>query len=290
MTTAALESIAIQAAVTENRALNFEASTLPEIEIADARYLVVAVHKDIGIQKMGSMTVDQASRISIECIPTSAQSTAGAGAVLPKLKFAAHVFVIGYQVDVLGQTAPTHCVRSEVIVDTDALRAAVDPQPAASHLRMPLCASRTDIQRSSDAPDLTTTIKEKYTAYIGAINERNMAQSLPTYCHDVVIHNGKALPLSEYRQLMEGAQEAIPDLEFSIASLIVDPDRQIVAALLDFRGTPTGKFADVTPPEGGAKEVRFGEIVFYWFKDGKIASVVSLVDLAAYRKQVTGRL
>lgn len=82
---------------------------------------------------------------------------------------------------------------------------------------------------------------------------------------------------------MEDAQEAIPDMIFQVVDLIVDEDKQQVAARLEFTGTPVKNWEDVEP---NGKEVNFSEQAFYWFEKGKICSVVSVVDMEAYRKQM----
>lgn len=120
-----------------------------------------------------------------------------------------------------------------------------------------------------------------------------MATTLPRFCHATVTHNTVPRTLAEYQSLMEDAQAAIPDITFVISDLITDEDRQMVAARLEFTGTPVKAFAGVVPPaeeelEGRRREVRFSEVVFYWFQEGKIREVVSLVDLETYRKQVKG--
>ncbi|KAF3764141.1 hypothetical protein M406DRAFT_242886, partial [Cryphonectria parasitica EP155] len=128
----------------------------------------------------------------------------------------------------------------------------------------------------------SSSLVETYRSYVSAINARQMTTSLPTFCHPTVIHNGKALPLATYQRLMTDAQAAIRDITFAIDGLVVDEERGMVAALLNFTGRSVGEFAGV---DGTGREVRFGEIVFYWFVEGKISRVVSLVDFETYREQ-----
>lgn len=141
------------------------------------------------------------------------------------------------------------------------------------------------------------SLAETYRAYIAAINARSMARSLPRFCLPAVAHNGRALALADYRGLMEDAQAAIPDITFGVSDLLVDEGRGLVGARLEFRGTPAGEFAGVRPPivkEDGERgdvdggEVRFSEVVFYWFERGRIREVVSLVDVDGYRAQLRG--
>ena len=101
-----------------------------------------------------------------------------------------------------------------------------------------------------------------------------MTTHLAEFCHPVVAHNGVELLLSRYQMLMEDAQEAIPDLVFHVAEVIADEGNQQVAARAWAGVEPSGKGVD------------FSEQVFYWFEEGKIRRVVSLVDMTAYREQM----
>lgn len=278
MAATTLHNILVHMVVDKVSDLEFDRENLPEVEIGSERFCIISVYKDIGVQSVddAALTQDYACRFHIECYPepTTIHNTSQVQ------RFAAHVFITGHGTDGSAQQINFDGSCGQVILDTDSLR-----QSTAAKSSPPLCARNISHVGTID----TNTLKTKYKAYIDAINGRNMSQTLSAFCHDVVTHNGNALPLSKYRRLMEDAQAIIPDLDFSIASSLVDFDRQLLAARLDFRGTPTGEFAGVTPSEGAGKEVRFSEIVFYWFEDGKIAEVVSLVDFHGYRKQVTGQ-
>lgn len=88
---------------------------------------------------------------------------------------------------------------------------------------------------------------------------------------------------------MEDAQEAVSGLTFTVAEedLVIDEARQMVAARIRFRGKARRAWGGVVP-KGNGVDVDFGEVVFYWFQEGKIREVVSLVDMEAYRAQVRG--
>lgn len=280
MVSTTLHSILVPMVVDNVSALDFSKDNFPEVEIGGDEFCVVAVRKDITVLSVdnSASTHDYASRVHIDCFP---KSTAILDIDLQVRTTAVHIFVSCYRADGSRSDNTVVTNASEVILDIDALR-----QEAGTTTSLPLCARNNSHHVGNVDAD---ALKTRYEAYIGAINGRRMSQTLPDFCHDVVIHNGKSLPLVEYQRLMEDAQAIILDLEFNIANSLVDFDRQILAAKIDFRGTPIGEFAGVTPLEGVRKEVRFSEMVFYWFRDGKIAEVVSLVDLAGYRNQVSGQ-
>lgn len=279
MSSSTLHKILVSMTVDDISNLNFDNDNFPEVEIGGYLVSIVSVRKDISVNSLGSAdaTNGYASRFHIDCFP---RNTAALDPNSQVRSTAAHIFITGYGGDCTAGN--TNGDRNKTIVDNDALldaAAGTSSQPLHAQYIPPMYNTRLDAD----------TLKTRYKAYIDAINGRNMSQTLPAFCHDVVIHNGKSLPLVEYQKLMEDAQAVITDLEFNIASSLVDVDKQSLAARLDFRGTPIGEFAGVAPLEGVKKEVRFSEIVFYWFRDGKIAQVVSMVDLVDYRKQVTGQ-
>lgn len=299
----AVHALALKAASGPTNGVS-DMNNLPEFKVDNLGYHVVGIYKDMQIfaNGTGSTSCDLAARLHIKCVSTSRDISAGADREPQICQIAAHVFAEAFTsglpdgslsaVDIPGQASsiasPAEIKQGKVIIDTDSLRKAVELQAAHSPLPLPLCAS--DVVIRSGDHSMVRSLMHQYQMYIAAINKRNMAQDLPAFCHDIVIHNGRALPLSEYRKLMEDAQAAMAGLEFSIGNVIVDDRKQMVAAKLDFRGTPTESFAGVTPPEGVRKEVRFSEIVFYWFSEGKIAEVVSLVDLDEYRKQTAASI
>lgn len=281
MANSTLDRILVPMIVDDISTLNFDNNKFPEAEIGGDLFSIVAVRKDTSVHSFDSAasTHAYASRVHIDCFP---RSIAAQDTNLQVRSAAAHVFLTYYGGNRTAGNTIVDGDRSKLIVDKDALlnaAAVISSQPL--HAR--------DISHMDNTKMDVETLKTRYKAYIDAINGRIMSQTLPAFCHDVVIHNGKSLPLAEYQKLMDDAQAVIQDLEFSIASSTVDFDKQLLAARLDFRGKPVGEFAGVTPLEGMEKEVRFSEIVFYWFRGGKIAQVVSLVDLVDYRKQVTGQ-
>jgi predicted ester cyclase len=101
------------------------------------------------------------------------------------------------------------------------------------------------------------------------------------FVHDDVHYNGKPVGLSGYREMLEADFRAIPDLHFNIELLICEPPH--VASRLLFDCTPTAMLFGL--PVNG-KRVQFAENVFYEFRDGRIASVWSIIDKAAIQAQL----
>ncbi|KAL8286002.1 hypothetical protein RB597_002880 [Gaeumannomyces tritici] len=140
-----------------------------------------------------------------------------------------------------------------------------------------------DASRRLTAAEMSAT----YRAYIDCINARTMDAELARFCHPRVRHNGRDLSLAEYGGLMEDAQQAIEGLSFAIHTLLADEDAQRLAVRLEFAGVPRKRWAGSVEPSGAPLELGgFAEHVYYWLDDGRIARVLSLVDLASYREQV----
>ncbi|CAO3362732.1 ester cyclase [Azospirillum melinis] len=119
-----------------------------------------------------------------------------------------------------------------------------------------------------------------YRRYIACLNDRDW-QSLGTFVHEEVQHNGRKFGLSGYREMLEEDCRAIPDLKFNIDLLVSQPPH--VASRLIFDCTPKGLLFDL--PVNG-RRVRFSENVFYRFRDGRIDSVWSVIDKAAIASQL----
>ncbi|KAI1324062.1 SnoaL-domain-containing protein [Xylariaceae sp. FL0255] len=90
-------------------------------------------------------------------------------------------------------------------------------------------------------------LEETYRAYVACINARTIEADLPRFCHDVVTHNAKPLPLQQYGRLVLDAIEAIPDLDFGIDVLLCDEGAQRVAVRIDLAGTPKSVLAGIEP-------------------------------------------
>ncbi|WP_377807612.1 ester cyclase [Azospirillum sp. A29] len=119
-----------------------------------------------------------------------------------------------------------------------------------------------------------------YRRYIACLNDRDW-QSLGTFVHEEIQHNGREFGLSGYREMLEADVRAIPDLKFNIDLLVSQAPH--VASRLLFDCTPKGLLFDI--PVNG-RRVRFSENVFYRFRDGRIDSVWSVIDKAAIASQL----
>jgi len=119
-----------------------------------------------------------------------------------------------------------------------------------------------------------------YRRYIACLNAQDWNR-LGTFVHDEATHNGRPFGLAGYRAMLEKDFDDIPDLFFDVQLLVAEPPR--VAARLQFRCTPKGEFMGL--PVNG-RTVSFTENVFYEFRDGKIASVWSVIDKAAIEGQL----
>lgn len=122
-----------------------------------------------------------------------------------------------------------------------------------------------------------------YHAYIDCLNRQDWP-GLGDFVHDDVVHNGRRLGLSGYREMLERDFQDIPDLRFIVRLLTCE--ESMIASRLDFHCSPKGRFLDL--PVNGRK-VAFSENVFYAFRDGKIAEVWSVVDKAAIEAQLNSR-
>jgi steroid delta-isomerase-like uncharacterized protein len=119
-----------------------------------------------------------------------------------------------------------------------------------------------------------------YRRYIACLNAQDWNR-LGTFVHDEATHNGRPLGLAGYRAMLEKDFDDIPDLFFDVQLLVAEPPR--VAARLWFHCAPKGEFMGL--PVNG-RTVSFTENVFYEFRDGKIASVWSVIDKAAIEGQL----
>jgi len=123
-------------------------------------------------------------------------------------------------------------------------------------------------------------LSDAYRGYIACLNKQDWP-NLGKYVHEDVHYNGKRIGLSGYREMLEGDFRAVPDLFFDIQLLMSEPPR--VASRLRFDCTPKGLLFGF--PVNG-KKVQFTENVFYEFRDGRIATVWSVIDKAAIAAQL----
>ena len=119
-----------------------------------------------------------------------------------------------------------------------------------------------------------------YRGYIACLNARDWDR-LGDFVAGEVRYGDEAVGLAGYRAMLEGDVAAIPDLQFRIALLAVDPPW--IAARLDFDCTPAGALFGLNVD---GRRVAFSENVFYRVEGGRIAEVLSVIDKAAVAAQL----
>ncbi|RWN60319.1 MAG: ester cyclase [Mesorhizobium sp.] len=127
---------------------------------------------------------------------------------------------------------------------------------------------------------IKTDLRDVYRDYIACLNKQDWPK-LGQFVDDEVIHNGRRLGLSGYREMLERDFDEIPDLYFNVQMLISEPP--YIASRLGFDCTPKGTFLGL--PLGGMK-VSFAENVIYEFRDEKIVQVWSVIDKTAIEAQL----
>jgi predicted ester cyclase len=125
-------------------------------------------------------------------------------------------------------------------------------------------------------PDL----REVYRDYVACLNRQDWPR-LAQFVDADVIHNGRLIGLSGYRDMLLRDFDDIPDLRFDIAMLMSDPP--FVASRLSFDCTPKGMFLGL---DVGGRRVSFSENVFYELRGEKICEVWSVIDKAAIEAQL----
>ena len=127
---------------------------------------------------------------------------------------------------------------------------------------------------------IKTDLSDIYRDYIACLNKQDWPK-LGQFVDDEVVHNGRRVGLSGYRDMLVQDFDEIPDLYFNIQMLISDPP--YIASRLGFDCTPKGTFLGL--PING-KRVSFTENVFYEFRSEKIREVWSVIDKAAIEAQL----
>jgi predicted ester cyclase len=84
-----------------------------------------------------------------------------------------------------------------------------------------------------------TDLSDIYRGYVSCLNTQDWPK-LGQFVDDDVIHNGRRIGLSGYRDMLVRDFDDIPDLYFSIRMLISDPPH--LASRLGFDCTPRGMF------------------------------------------------
>ncbi|KAI0846335.1 SnoaL-domain-containing protein [Daldinia vernicosa] len=154
--------------------------------------------------------------------------------------------------------------------------------PDARYTPDPITEEENPPRGSLDGGLSALELESTYRAYCDCVNEKRMETDLHKFLHPQTVFNAETLTEEGYRHMVQSLFEAIPDLDLSISTIVVDERAQRVAARIAINGTPTDTLAGVKP-NGGA--VSTHEHVTYRFEKGRIARVWSIVDWASYTEQ-----
>lgn len=124
-------------------------------------------------------------------------------------------------------------------------------------------------------------LAKQYRAYIDCLNRQGWDDLDRFVAHDVS-RNGRRLGLAGYREMLESDFRTIPDLLFSIETLVCEPPS--VAARLWFECTPSGQFLGL---DINGRRVSFAEHAIYEFSDGRISAVRSIIDKVCIEAQIS---
>ncbi|UDL89282.1 ester cyclase [Mesorhizobium sp. PAMC28654] len=131
---------------------------------------------------------------------------------------------------------------------------------------------------------IKTDLSDVYLGYISCLNKQDWSR-LGRFVDDDVLHNGRRLGLSGYREMLERDFREIPDLQFNVQMMMAEPSR--IASRLLFSCTPRGEFLGLAI---NGRKVSFSENVFYEFRAEKIVRVWSVIDKAAIEAQLRPQL
>lgn len=125
-------------------------------------------------------------------------------------------------------------------------------------------------------------LAEIYRAYFNCVDTRTMAEGIPKYCHDVITFNGYPVPQDMYRAVMEECHDVMEKPINTMEKLIVDKEKQCLAARVVFQWKPTKPWGGVQP---NGTRATFAEHVFVWFDGGKMHTSISQMDMWSFRQQ-----
>jgi predicted ester cyclase len=120
----------------------------------------------------------------------------------------------------------------------------------------------------------------RYRLYLDVLNERRL-DDLVHYVQDELSYNGETMTRRQYQNLIATDITAIPDLTFDAQIIVASDDH--VACRLVFNCTPQHQFLGFSP---NGERLCFAEHVFYYFRDGRITAVWSLIDRPAIEAQL----
>lgn len=125
-----------------------------------------------------------------------------------------------------------------------------------------------------------TDLSNTYRQYIVCLNQKDWPK-LGLFVHEDVIHNGRRIGLSGYRDMLQRDYDEIPDLHFNVEMLIAKSP--YVSSRIAFDCTPKGNFFGL---DINGRKVSFAEHAIYEFAGVRIAQVWSIIDKAAIEAQL----
>lgn len=114
-----------------------------------------------------------------------------------------------------------------------------------------------------------TEIRHAYTKYIDDINTRRMHTTVAEHFTERLVAGGLMLDHEQTRAFFENViQPAIAGLKYVVEEMVVDVEKQQLAAKLSIQGAPENKRVQ---EHFGDDEIKLDEIAMYGFTDGKIS-------------------
>lgn len=119
-----------------------------------------------------------------------------------------------------------------------------------------------------------------YEQYLSECNARRF-DAASSFLHDNIEVNGRSLGASQFGQVLAGLIETVPDFRWELIDHVTNGEK--LAARIRTTGTPRAEWMGIAP---NGKAVSVTELVFYTFKDEKIAEIWVLFDLPALKAQM----
>jgi predicted ester cyclase len=163
-------------------------------------------------------------------------------------------------------------VRTDNLVDVDALRAGTPEAPRTPSLTYSL-------------PPMNFDIAAMYRGYLDTINAQTTKENLHKFVQPVVTHNLHVSNLDQYRLFIEDSFEQVEGMHLKLTDIIVDDVSQQIASRIELSGKPVGSWLGI-PPTG--RSMRFPEHAFYTLDGGKIAYLWAIRDFDTYKKCLEG--
>ncbi|KXH36980.1 3-oxoacyl-(acyl-carrier-protein) reductase [Colletotrichum simmondsii] len=192
-----------------------------------------------------AFTGDLAAILLVRISPKSVFPASTATAVI---EFRRHVFC---------QIQGTNISNILVIDDVDALR-----NSESQAVRPP--------SWSAKAPPSGFCLAEAYRAYFNCVSTRTMEENLSKFTNDQITFNGHSVTREQYREAMEECHDVMANCKNTLEKLIVDEEKQQLAARVVFEWTPVKAWNGIEPT---GRRVKFTEHVFVWFDEVEVQTL-----------------